>query len=155
MGAPCALVSHHPARPSDEASFWNEFSGLERGLGLLRDRAERGRVAYGEVGEHLPVELDVRLPAAGDELVVREAVRARARVDALDPQAAEDALAVLAVPVRVDERVLDLLLRVAVRGLLQPPVAFRLLEDLAALLARVDGTLQARHPRISSSFITA
>ena len=41
---------------------------------LLGDRAERGRVADREIGEDLAVELDVRLAAAGDELVVREAV---------------------------------------------------------------------------------
>src|SRR5581483_3776369 len=44
-----------------------------------------------------------------------------------------------------DERVLDLLLRAAVRLGLQPPVPPRLLEDLAPLLAGVDGSLDARH----------
>src|SRR5207245_11074221 len=94
-----------------------------------------------------PVEVDVRLLHPGDELVVGEAVCARPRVDPHDPEAAEGALLVLAVAVRVGERVVDLLLRVAVRGLLEPPVALRLAEDLAALLARVDGTLDARHQR--------
>src|SRR5919198_6655059 len=120
-------------------------SGLERGLRLRRDRAEGGRVVHGQVGEHLPVERDVRLPQAGDELVVRETVRARRRVDPDDPEPAEGALPVLPVAVGVDERVIDLLLRVAVARLLEPPVALRLLEDLAALLARVDGPLYARH----------
>src|SRR5207237_2418836 len=82
---------------------------------------------------------------AGDQLVVREAVRARAGVDPHDPESPEGPLLVLAVTVGVGERVLDLLLRVAVRGLLQPPVALRLGENLAALLARVDGSLDARH----------
>ena len=35
-------------------------SGLERGLRLLGDLAERGGIADGEVGEHLAVELDAR-----------------------------------------------------------------------------------------------
>src|SRR5256885_8513938 len=46
-----------------------------------------------------------------DELVVREPVHAGGRIDARDPQPAERALLDLAVAVRVDERVLDLLLR--------------------------------------------
>src|SRR5207247_3737092 len=54
-------------------------------------------------------------------------------------------LAVLPVAVGVDEGVVDLLLRIAVARLLEPPVALRLLEDLAPLLARVDGPLHARH----------
>src|SRR5215211_423338 len=40
---------------------------------------------------------------------------------------------------------LDLLLRVAVRGLLEAPVPLGLPEDLAALLARVNRTLHSRH----------
>src|SRR5262249_26173904 len=62
-----------------------------------------------------------------------------------DPEATELALLVLAIAVRVDERVLDLLLRVRVVRALEAPVALRLLENLAALLARVDGTLDAGH----------
>src|SRR5207248_9722023 len=95
--------------------------------------------------EHLAVELDLGLLQPVDELVVREAVLPRCRIDADDPEPPELALLVLAVAVRVDERVLDLLLRVLVRGLLEPPVALRLLEDLAALLARVDGPLHTGH----------
>src|SRR5919197_2210740 len=120
-------------------------SGLERGLRLRRDRAERGRVVHREVGEHLPVERDVRLPQPGDELVVRETVRPRRCVDPDDPEPAEGPLPVLPVAIRVDERMVDLLLRVAVARLLEPPVALRLLEDLAPLLARVDSPLHARH----------
>src|SRR5205085_7787951 len=80
------------------------------------------------------------------ELVVREPVLPRRSVDADDPEPAEIALLVLAVAVRVMKRVLDLLLRVAIRGLLEPPVALRLGKNFAALLARVDGTLDAWHP---------
>ena len=36
----------------------------ERGLRLLDDRGERGRIGHGQVGEHLAVELDAR-PCAG------------------------------------------------------------------------------------------
>src|SRR5205823_3238925 len=95
--------------------------------------------------KHLAVKLDLGRLQAGDELVVREAVRAGARVDPHDPEAAELALLVLAVAVGVAERVLDLLLGVRVRALLDPPIALRLLEDLAALLARVNRSLDPWH----------
>src|SRR5437867_2232060 len=68
----------------------------------------------------------------------------RGRVDPHDPEAAERALLGLAVAIGVDERVLDLLLRVAVARLLEPPVALRVLQDLAPLLAGMDGSLDAR-----------
>src|SRR6266545_353334 len=82
----------------------------------------------------LPVELDLGRLQARDELVVRETVRASCGVDSHDPEPAERPLLVLAITVRIAERVLDLLLRVAVRGLLQPPVPLRLAENLAPLL---------------------
>src|SRR6185312_5054836 len=99
----------------------------------------------GEVREDLAVELDAGLVAAVHELVVREAVRACAGVDAHDPEPPERAFLRLAVAVGVDERVLDLLLRVAVARVLEAPVALGLLEDLAPLLAGVDGSLHTRH----------
>src|SRR5919205_1358938 len=132
-------------RTSLSFSFCRELISAERGLRLRRDRAEGGRVVHREVGEHLAVERDVRLSQPGDELVVREPVLARRRVDTHDPDPAEGALAVLPIAIGVDERVVDLLLRVPVARLLEPPVALRLLEDLAPLLARVDGPLHARH----------
>src|SRR5262249_58228021 len=74
-----------------------------------------------------------------------EVVLAGGRVDADDPELPERPLLGLAVAVGVDERVLDLLLGVAVALALEPPVALRLLEDLAPLLARVNGSLDAWH----------
>src|SRR5581483_1156872 len=120
-------------------------SGLERGLGLLGHGLEPGGVAHRQVREHLAVELDLRLLAAGHELAVREVVLPRRRVDADDPERAHRALADLPVAVGVDERALDLLLGAAIAGVLETPVALRLLENLAALLACVDGSLDARH----------
>src|SRR4051794_427290 len=86
----------------------------ERRLRLVGDVTERLRILDGEIGEHLAVELDLRLPQPRDELVVRQAVRARSRVDAHDPEPPERPLLVLAVAVGVRERMVDLLLRVAV-----------------------------------------
>src|SRR5205085_6409217 len=83
---------------------------LERGLRLARESPEGLRVADRELRENLPVELDVRRLQAGDQLVVREPVRARARVDPNDPEPPERPLAVLPVAIRVRQRVLDLLL---------------------------------------------
>src|SRR5207244_1315149 len=110
---------------------------------------ERLRIAHRELGQHLSVELDVRRLAAGDELVVRHPVRARRGIDAHDPEPPERPFLRLAVTVRVDEGMLDLLLGVPVGRVLEPPVALRLRQDLAALLACVDGTLYARHQRLS------
>src|SRR5579862_907857 len=145
---------HLRGRPGAMASKQTPTRSAERSLRLLGQLAERGRIADREVGEHLAVKLDVRRPQAGDELVVRKTVSTRARVDAHDPEAAKRALLVLAVAVGVDERVLDLLLRVLVVRALEAPVAFRLLEHLAALLLRVNGSLDARH-RLTPSPVAA
>ena len=60
---------------------------------------EGGRIADREVGEDLAVELDVgALAAPPIELRVADAVHARGGVDAHDPQGAEVALALAAVP---------------------------------------------------------
>ena len=99
--------------------------GGERGLRLLDDRGERGRIGHGQIGEHLAVELDPGLVQPRDELVVGHPVGAGGRVDADDPELPERPLLVLAVAVGVDERVLDLLLRVAVAAALEAPVALR------------------------------
>ena len=98
-----------------------------------------------DVGERLAVELDTRLVQTGDELVVRQAVLARRSIDPDDPELPERPLLVLAVAVGVGERVLDLLLGVRVVRVLEAPVPLRLLQDLAALLARRDRTLHPGH----------
>src|SRR5262247_416081 len=62
-------------------------------LRRLRELGERGRVAHREVGEQLPVHVDVGLLEAGDQRAVGEPVDARRGVDARDPQTPEVALA--------------------------------------------------------------
>src|SRR5262249_32817898 len=115
------------------------------GLGLLGNRGEGCGVVDREIREDLAVELDAGLAAAVHELVVRQPVRARRRVDPRDPELPEVALLHLPVAVGVDERPVDLLLRVPVVGALPAPVALRLLENLAPLLLRMERPLDARH----------
>src|SRR6188472_614181 len=135
------LRAERSFRTSRSVSFWRDsirFAlgsfgvGVERGLRALGDGRERLRIAHGDVGERLAIELDPGLLHACHEPVVREVVLARRRVDADDPQRAERPLAILAIAVCVDERVLDLLLREAVARLLAPVVALRLIENLGA-----------------------
>src|SRR6476620_11478971 len=66
-----------------------------RGLaGALGESAEGLGVAHGDVGQHLAVQLDPGQLEAVDERAVAHALLAGSGVDALDPQAAEVALAV-------------------------------------------------------------
>src|SRR5881394_2543109 len=69
----------------------------QRGLGLLDDGLEGGRLADGEVGQHLAVDRNAGLGETVDEPAVGEAEGTHRGVEALDPQRAEGALAPLAV----------------------------------------------------------
>src|SRR6266508_4814748 len=100
---------------------------------------ERTRVAHGHVREDLPVQLDARLGQPVDELGVAHALGPGGGADPGDPQAAELALAVAAVAVRVHTGVHDLLLGHAKAPGPRAAIALRGLHDLAALLPRVDG----------------
>src|SRR3984957_19402742 len=124
------------------------------GLGQRQARhldqgGEGRRVGHGEVGEHPTVDLDARRLETLDEAVVGQPVRPRRGVDALDPEPAEVALAVLAVAVGVGHRVEDLLLGLAVEPGPLAAVALRTLEDYPALLLGVQRTLDACHCSIS------
>src|SRR5438067_1801955 len=82
------------------------------------------------------------------ELVVGESVLPSAGVDANDPKSPEVALAGAPVAVRVAERLEHLLLRPPVAVLLEAAVALGLLEHLAALLLRMNASLDACHPTL-------
>src|SRR5690606_19369798 len=84
-------------------------ASAERPLGLSHHRLERRRLAHGEIGKHLAVELDAGLPQAVHELRIGQAVLARAGVDALDPQRPETALPVAAVAIGILQVLLDAL----------------------------------------------
>src|SRR5436305_14437853 len=109
-------------------------SGSRRLPGALGKTSERLGVANGDVGEHLAVELDLGQPQAVHELAVAHALLAGGRVDALDPEPAELALAVLAVAVRVRARLEQLLLGALVARVLLAAVPLGPLERGAALL---------------------
>src|SRR4051812_9870593 len=112
--------------------------GSRRLPGGLSKSAERLSVADGDIGQHLAVELHLGQAQAVHELAVAHALLAGRGVDALDPQAAELALAVLAVAVGVGARLEQLLLRALVARMLLAAVALGPLENRPALLARVN-----------------
>src|SRR4051794_1528528 len=113
-------------------------SGSRRLPGALGKTSEGLGVADGDVGKHLAVELDLGELQAVHELAVRQPLLAGGCVDALDPEAAELALAVLAVTVGVGARLEQLLLGPLVARVLLAAVALRPLEHRPALLARVN-----------------
>src|SRR3954452_2331701 len=125
-------------------------SGSRRLPGGLSKTSEGLGVADGDVGQHLAVELDLSQAQAVHQLAVAHALLARGGVDPLDPQAAELALTVLAVTVRVGAGLEQLLLRALVARVLLAAVALGPLERRAALLARVYGSLDAAHLPSSS-----
>src|SRR6478609_4232731 len=102
--------------------------GWERLIGHLHQCGERTGIGDGEVGEDLAIDLDLGELQPVDEAAVAGAVLAARRVDALDPQLAEVALARPAIPVRVLQRVHDLLVGGAVGPALVAVVALGPLE---------------------------
>src|SRR6266702_1600402 len=117
----------------------------QRVLGHLDQTGERGRVGHRELGEHAPVHVHASGLQALDEPVVGDAVRARGSVDALDPQPAERALAVLAARIGVGHRVEHLLLGLAVHPRPLAAVPAGPLKHHPALLVGVDRPLHACH----------
>src|SRR4051794_8789736 len=120
-------------------------SGRRRPTGGVGGSGERLGVADGDVREDLAVEFDAGELEAVHELAVAHAVLARGGVDARDPEAAEVALAVAAVAVRVGVRLHDRFLGALVVAVRLAAEALGALERRAALLAGVDGALDAGH----------
>src|SRR5690606_7159761 len=96
---------------------------------LLDQRGERLRIRDRQLRQVLAVDLDPGLVEAVDQLAVGQAVLARGRVDARDPQAAEGALALLAVPVGIGPGALDGLARDPEQAVARARIALRLLQD--------------------------
>src|SRR5262249_34419672 len=116
-------------------------SGYQRRLGALGDRAERGRVAGGDVREHLAVHLDAGLLQPLDEAAVRQVEGAHRGVDAYDPQRAELALLHLAITVGVDEPALDRFARLPIELAPSADVALGELENLLVAFAGLGAAL--------------
>src|SRR6185437_1934919 len=115
---------------------------------LARDhheRRERGRVVDRQVSQHLAVHVHAGDLQALDEPVVGDALGPRRGVDPLDPQPAEGALAVLAVPVGIGHGVQRLLFGLAVQPGPLAPIPAGPLENYPALLVGIDRPLYACH----------
>src|ERR1700761_154443 len=134
--------------PSGSGTAW---LGRQVRPGHLDQRGERGLVGHGQLGQHAPVDFDLGRLQTLDEAVVGDAVGPGRRVDPLDPQPPEGALAVLAVAVGVGHRVELLLLGLAVQPGPLAPVTAGPLEDRAALLLGVGRPLDACHCSVTPS----
>src|SRR6476620_6383182 len=118
---------------------------LSRLAGGLGKSGEGLGIAHGDVGQDLAVELDAGQLQAVHELAVAEAVLAGRRVDARDPEAAEVALAVAPIAVRVGVRLHQRFLGALVVRVRLAAEALGALERRPALLLGVDGALDAGH----------
>src|SRR5690606_39179254 len=106
---------------------------------------KRLRLGDGQVGQDATVNADAGQVESLDETVVGEAVRTGGSVDALDPQATEVTLAAAAVTVRINQRVGDLLLCLAVQTRTLSAVTGGALQNDPALLVGVDSPLYSCH----------
>src|SRR5262249_21358416 len=117
----------------------------DRGLRFLDDRLEGRRLADRKVGEHLAVDQQPGLAEPVDEAAVGQAERPHRRVQPLDPERAEGALAALAVAIGVLVRLLHRLLGDANRVLAPAVIALGGLEYLLVLGVAGDAALDACH----------
>src|SRR5690606_3364323 len=125
----------------------------ERRLRLVDQRLEGFRLADGEIGEHLAVDLDPGLAEAVDKSAVGHAELAHGGIDALDPQGTEGALARLAVAIGVLLRLLGRRMGGADRILAPAIIALGGLQDLLVPGMGGDAPLDSRHgtsPRSSA-----
>src|SRR5437667_960094 len=77
----------------------------KRGLRCFDDLGERSLVAYRQVREHLAIDLHAARLEACDQASIRDAMRPRRGVDALDPETTHVALPRSPIPIGVDQRV--------------------------------------------------
>src|SRR5213592_440339 len=100
--------------------FCRRLDGL---LDAPGDFRKRRRLVDREVGQHLAVEVDVGELQAVHKLAVAQAVGARRRTDAHDPERAKFALLELAARESEIQRALDLLFRMAIKLALGAAIA--------------------------------
>src|SRR5437867_268281 len=146
--SPAESPRSHASGRSLDSSERCSVKGMRLGhrrLRNLRELGESRRVAHREIGEDLPVDIDVGALETQDQLVVGDTVVARCRVDADDPETAEVALP--GAPMLVGE--LPGALQSLQRGLVElaasPIVPLCGLEDLAPPGASGNSGLGAWH----------
>src|SRR5687768_3711275 len=118
---------------------------FERLLRHVREGGESLRFVDGKLGEDLPIHLDLGHAETRDQAAVRKPVLACRGVDPHDPQLAEVALLGTAVPVGVDARVEELLVRGAEMAAARRVIALRLLQYFLTTLASGDASLDPWH----------
>src|SRR6185503_18408504 len=137
------------ARADSRSSASTARTSLCRGAGCaLRQRRELPEglgVVERQRRQHLAVDLDRRGLQPGHEPAVRQPVRARGRVDADDPEAAELPLLLLAVPVGIGETALDRLASLAIGLAPSTDVPLRRLHRLLVPAACLRAAFRARH----------
>ena len=112
----------------------------QRRFGLFHDRLKSGRLADGEIGQHLAIDGQPGLRQSGNEPAVVQSERPHCRVQALDPERAESALAPFAVAEGVLVRLLDRLLGDTDRILATAIVALGGFQDFLVFGVRRDAT---------------
>ena len=108
---------------------------LEGRLGLFEDGIKRGGIVDGEIGKDLAVDLDTSGGEALDKSAVGQAAISHGRTDALDPEAAELPLLLLAIVVLVLLGLVDGVLGIAEELGAETPEALGPKEDALAALA--------------------
>src|SRR5919108_3512957 len=141
--APAMAARASPATASTRG--WATTGSARLGFGRLGELGEGGRIAHGELGQHLAIEQDARLLQRGHERRVRQPRLTAGRVDANDPERPRRPLLLLAVAVRKGAGPEHRLGRCAIQLAPAADVALCLLEHLLAPLARLASTLRAWH----------
>src|SRR4051812_19097002 len=126
----------------------NYLRSVQGGARLLGERTKGLRVADGDVGEDLPIHFDAGEAKPVDEDAVAHVVLAGGRGDAGDPEAAGNALFVLAIAVRVLPTALDVLLGRLPQLGASAEGALGVLEDLLLPLEARDVRYGAWHGRL-------
>src|SRR5688572_5042016 len=116
-----------------------------RRLGLRSDRGEGCRFVHRHVGEHLSIERHAGGFEAGHELAVRQAMLARGRIDANDPQRAEIAFLAATADERIFERRIDRFFCCAIQLALVRVITFSTREQLLPLRPSYCSSLNPRH----------
>src|SRR5690606_11245117 len=124
---------------------------LESLLCRCNQRTERIRFVDCDIGQDLAVDLDASLGKTVDETAIGQALLADSSVDALDPESAERALAVLAVAVSILLRTVNCSLGGADGVLATATETSSLIQNLLVLCVGGNAAFYACHVMISFS----